>query len=69
MVELLTLIDEQAASGPMIDRAAFPNTPSDAFWTSSDFGGTAGMAWQVYFDHGNGLYGLPGAMLHVRCVR
>jgi hypothetical protein len=69
MVELLTLIDEQAASGPMIDRAAFPNTPSDAFWTSTDFGGTPGMAWQVYFDHGNGLYGLPNAMFHVRCVR
>ena len=69
MVELLTLIDEQAASGPMIDRAAFPNTPSDAFWTSTDFGGTPGMAWQVYFDYGNGLYGLPNGMFHVRCVR
>ena len=68
MVELLTLIDEHAAMGPMIDGAAFPNTPSEAFWTSSYFGDAQGMAWQVYFDHGNGLYGLLNATFRVRCV-
>lgn len=69
MVELLTLIDERAAVGPMIDREAFPNTPSEAFWSSTDFSETPGMsAWQVYFDHGNGLYGLPIATFRVRCV-
>jgi hypothetical protein len=68
LTELLTLIDERAAAGPMIDRATFPNTPSEAFWTSSSFGGAAGMAWQVYFDHGNALYGLPDAAFRVRCV-
>ena len=69
MHELLTLIDEGAASPPMIDGAAFPNTPSEPFWASSEFGGEPGMAWQVYFDHGNGLYGLSSAQMRARCVR
>ena len=69
MTELLTLIDERATAAPMIDASAFPNTPGEAFWTSSEFGGAPGMAWQVYFDRGNGLYGLTSAMFRVRCVR
>jgi Protein of unknown function (DUF1566) len=66
-VELLTLIDERADS-PMIDRVAFPNTPGEPFWSTTDFGGVPGMAWQIYFDRGNGLYGLPNATFRVRCV-
>lgn len=69
MTELLTLIDEGAKAAPMIDAAAFPNTPGEAFWTSTEFGGAPGMAWQVYFDRGNGLYGLSSVRLRVRCVR
>lgn len=69
MTELLTLIDEGAAVAPMIDTTAFPNTPGEAFWTTSDFGGASGMAWQVYFDRGNGLYGLSSAQFRARCVR
>lgn len=68
MTELLTLIDEGAAVAPLIDTTAFPNTPGEAFWTSSAFGGATGMAWQVYFDRGNGLYGLSSAQFRVRCV-
>ena len=66
--ELLTLVDERAQDSPVIDRVAFPDTPGDAFWTSSYFGGTPGLSWQVYFDRGNGLYGLPSATFRVRCV-
>ena len=69
MTELLTLIDERAATAPMIDRTAFPNTPAEAFWTSSEFGGASGMAWQIYFDRGHGLYGLVSVQLRARCVR
>ena len=69
MTELLTLIDESAAAAPMIDAKAFPNTPAEAFWSSSEFGGATGMAWQVYFDRGNGLYGLSSAQFRVRCLR
>jgi hypothetical protein len=68
MPELLTLIDERAVQPPLIDRSAFPNTPSEAFWSSSSFGGSAGMAWQVYFDQGHALYGLESVELRVRCV-
>jgi hypothetical protein len=68
MTELLTLIDEAATTPPMIDTAAFPDTPGEAFWTSSEFGGAPGMAWQVYFDRGNGLYGLSSAALRARCL-
>jgi hypothetical protein len=69
MTELLTLIDETAGEAPAIDTTAFPNTPSEGFWSTSDFGGAPGMAWQVYFDSGNGLYGLSDAQFRVRCVR
>lgn len=66
--ELLTLIDDRVEDAPMIDRAAFPDTPGEAFWSSSYFGGTVGLSWQVYFERGNGLYGLPTTEFRVRCV-
>jgi hypothetical protein len=65
--ELLTLIDERASS-PMIDRAAFPATPADAFWTSSTFANGNELAWYVRFDRGSGLYGRLVESFHVRCV-
>lgn len=65
--ELLTLIDERAAS-PMIDGATFPNTPMESFWTSSLFGNVPGMAWYLSFDNGSALYGLPSQPARVRCV-
>lgn len=66
--ELLTLIDERAAVSPMIDVAAFPNTPSEPFWSSSTFANGPALAWYVFFDNGSGLYGLPTAAHRVRCV-
>lgn len=69
MTELLTLVNETAPAAPAIDTNAFPETPSEAFWSGSEFGGEPGMAWQVYFDRGNGLYGLTDASFRVRCVR
>jgi hypothetical protein len=67
--ELLTLIDEQAWSQPVIDRAAFPDTPGEPFWTSSRFVNELDRAWYVRFDHGTGLYGRVIESFHVRCVR
>ncbi|MES1208678.1 MAG: DUF1566 domain-containing protein [Pseudomonadota bacterium] len=66
--ELLTLIDEAAAS-PMIDRDAFPNTPGEPFWSSSAFANGRELAWYVRFDQGSGLYGRLSEPFHVRCVR
>jgi hypothetical protein len=69
MTELLTLVDEGAQEPPVIDTVAFPSTPSEGFWSTSDFGGAPGLAWQVYFDRGNALYGLSDVSFRVRCVR
>ncbi len=66
--ELLTLIDERAAAAPMIDLTAFPNTPSEPFWSSSTFANGPALAWYVFFDNGSGLYGLPTVAHRVRCV-
>lgn len=66
--ELLTLIDEGGAS-PMIDRAAFPQTPGEPFWTSSTFANGHELAWYVRFDRGDGLYGRLTEKFRVRCVR
>jgi hypothetical protein len=65
--ELLTLVDEHASS-PMIDRAAFPGTVPDAFWSSSTFANGSELAWYVRFDRGSGLYGRLVESFHVRCV-
>jgi hypothetical protein len=66
--ELLTLVDERTTN-PTIDAKAFPKTPSASFWTSSPFAHTPGMAWHVYFEYGNALYGALKGPYHVRCVR
>jgi Protein of unknown function (DUF1566) len=68
MGELLTLIDERADS-PMIDRAAFPETPGEPFWSSSTFANGHELAWYVRFDRGSGLYGRLIEPFRVRCVR
>ena len=69
LVELLTLIDEGAASAPMIDRTAFPATPGEPFWSSSTFSNGNELAWYVRFDQGNGLYGRLIEAFRVRCVQ
>jgi hypothetical protein len=68
LVELLTLIDEAAAT-PMIDRTAFPGTPGEPFWSSSTFANGTELAWYARFDQGNGLYGRLTESFRVRCVR
>jgi Protein of unknown function (DUF1566) len=67
LVELLTLIDERATA-PMVDRAAFPDTPPEPFWTSSTFASGTELAWFVRFDQGSALYGRLSESFRVRCV-
>jgi hypothetical protein len=74
--ELLTIVDEEPHREydddrleevtKMIDGAAFPNTPSGAFWTSS----TAGVdrAWTVSFLDGVTYTAELGSIAYVRCV-
>lgn len=70
MKELLTLIDETASS-PAIDVDAFPNTPSNSFWTSSPEVSSAGhVIWTVDFVYGTtGIAPIDNKGPHIRCVR
>ncbi len=67
LTELLTLIDERAGA-PMIDRAAFPGTPGEQFWTSTNFSGGRLEGWYVFFSRGDALYDLVTSRYRVRCV-
>lgn len=74
--ELLTLVDEEPHEKydgekivvRMIDRAAFPSTPAEEFWTSSK--SSASKAWTV--DFGTGMTSQAdinaGDKRRVRCV-
>jgi hypothetical protein len=66
--ELLTLVDERRTN-PTIEIRAFPHTTGQSFWTSSLFADSAAMAWHVYFESGNSLYGLLKGSYRVRCVQ
>jgi hypothetical protein len=68
MKELETLVDERRAQ-PAIDPEAFPNTPTESFWSSSAWSGTTDLNWYVRFDSGSALYELSKERFRVRCVR
>jgi hypothetical protein len=54
--ELLTLVDDTRVN-PAIDTAAFPDTKSDWYWTSTRLASSPGYAWIVHFFNGNASYG------------
>ena len=63
MVELMSLVDFTVIKSvttdagtqypPKIDVSAFPDTPSDVFWTSSPLAGDPSRAWYVDFSSGS----------------
>lgn len=65
--ELLTLVD-LALVDPAIDPAAFPDTPSDFFWSSSPSLAPTGTAWGVNFNRGSAGASLTASASRVRCV-
>lgn len=68
-VELLTLVDDTRHS-PAIDTDAFPNTPSDWFWTSTAYAPSpTDYAWFVLFDSGSSNLDDRGSYYRVRAVR
>jgi hypothetical protein len=73
LVELISLVDYDRASGPMIDTAAFPSTPSYAFWTSVPFKSSTpppnAESWFVSFVDGTAGNMSDGHGLDIRCVR
>jgi Protein of unknown function (DUF1566) len=67
-IELVSIIDF-TRTFPAVDSSAFPDTPSDHFWTSSSVTAAGGYAWCIAFDLGD-TFSAPGTdMARVRCVR
>jgi hypothetical protein len=69
--ELLTIVDFSKAN-PAIDTSAgaFPNTPSDPFWTATPLPGSQpASAWFVSFDDGYAGNAVTTQPNRVRCVR
>jgi hypothetical protein len=66
--ELLTLADPTRID-PSIDRAAFPNTPTAAFWSSTPFVRLSGYAWWVHTFDGASKMDVVSAACRVRCVK
>ena len=66
--ELQTLVD-YGRIDPGIDTKAFPNTPSDWFWSSLSVTGYNNFAWRVNFGSSNVGYGGKGSSGSTRCVR
>jgi hypothetical protein len=67
--ELLTLVDNTLATGPLIDTSAFPSTPSTWFWSSTPVAGfTTTQAWLVNFANGSGNVSYQTSAIQARCV-
>jgi hypothetical protein len=73
--ELESLVDLTVTSGPTINQTSFPNTPGEAFWTSSPYAPpldpSAGPeAWSVFFSGGEPQrYDETYNYVWARCVR
>ena len=68
-IELTSLADWTALH-PSIDVIAFPNTPSEAFWSSSVLeNGDPDLAWHVDFDSSHTSYTDKLYAHRARCVR
>ncbi|MDQ2646693.1 MAG: DUF1566 domain-containing protein [Myxococcota bacterium] len=68
MKELQTLVDRMQVR-PSIDGEFFPDTASEAFWTSSRVAGNPELAWSVSFELGRSDQTAIGSEFYVRCVR
>ena len=72
VIELESLVDSRSRN-PSIDTTAFPNTPSDWFWSSTESAGQSSWGWFVSFENGNAFSfstdGSSDDYHRVRCVR
>ncbi|MFZ5766252.1 MAG: DUF1566 domain-containing protein [Thermodesulfobacteriota bacterium] len=68
-VKELESITDDSRYNPAIDPAAFPNTNSSAYWSSSTDAYNPGNAWYVYFHYGHVSYYIKDNYNYVRCVR
>lgn len=70
VIELLSIVD-RSTYAPSINAAAFPNTPSQWFWSSTPYAGAViPVWWGVFFIYGNPTSSASElAADYVRCVR
>ncbi len=68
MKELQTLVNRMQVR-PSIDGEFFPDTASEAFWTSSLVADNPELAWSVSFELGRSDQTAIGSEFYVRCVR
>ena len=66
--EMLTLVDDTRRDPAC---SVFPDCPSDWFWTSTPWAGSASSAWYVNLGYGYSDYGyaVSDSFARVRCVR
>ena len=67
--QLRSIVDRAQKSAPTIDPTAFPNTPSEYFWTAVAYQGGSSIAWFVYFYNGYSSSHGVANNYRVRCVR
>lgn len=65
----LEFIVEESCSQPAINRRIFPATPTQFYWTSSPYAGSAQGAWSVDFGYGTVSATVKTGKLPVRLVR
>lgn len=68
-VEELHSIANLSRTNPAIDTDYFPNTLSNAYWSSSPSAYYSNGAWGVSFDNGNDYYNYKHSSYYVRLVR
>jgi hypothetical protein len=70
-IELVSLLDYSnlGEAQPPINSAFFPDTPPDAFWSSTKSAGSQTAAWTVYMDVGFTYAYDMTSVGRVRCVR
>ena len=69
-IELMSLVDFTNPN-PTIDAEAFPNTPTEGFWSASPFVGARASAWGINFGFNVSFVfqDRATAVYRVRCVR
>ena len=65
----LPSIAELRCYSPAVNLTAFPNTPSDFYWSSSPYAPSSNVAWEVDFSNGNGVASGKNFSNYVRLVR
>lgn len=68
-IKELAVISERACVRPAINEEIFPNTPPDAFWTSTPSVKTPDMAWSITYTNASQSLLPTNSSLFVRLVR